>query len=95
MSQFVFAFRGQADRETSAEQEAAWGNWFQELGGSVSDFGHRVGQATRLGVGAADDVLTGYVVVNADSFEAAVTMAKGCPGLANGGGVDIGEAVEM
>jgi hypothetical protein len=99
MSNYVFAFRGRSDRTAGAEEEAAWGAWFQELGGAVSDFGHRVGRVSRLGSSAAgdmagEDVLSGYVVVAADSFESAVAMAKGCPGLQHGGSVEIGETVE-
>jgi hypothetical protein len=98
MSSYVLSFRGRYDRAADAGQEAEWGRWFGEIGGSVTDFGHRVGRATTLGAtGAADsqDVLTGYVVITADDFDAAVAVAKGCPGLKHGGGVEVGEAVEV
>ena len=73
MSTFVLSFRGRSDRTASAEEEAAWGQWFQEIGGSVADFGHRVGRVTALGSaassGTGSDVLTGYVLINADDLE--------------------------
>ena len=43
---------------------------------------------------SATSGLTGYTVVNADSMEAAVGLAKGCP-LSDGGVIDIYETVDM
>lgn len=95
MANYVFSFRGAPDRLGGSEQEAAWGQWLGEIGTSIVDYGTRVGRATRLGEGEADPatVLTGYVVVSADDFNAAVTLARGCPGLAHGGAIEVGEAV--
>jgi hypothetical protein len=96
MSNYVLSFRGQSDRPAGADEEAAWGQWFQELGGAVVDFGNRIGRTTALGSAGSDgNVLTGYVVIAADDFESAVALAKGCPGLAHGGGVEVGEPVPM
>lgn len=100
MSTYVLSFRGRSDRTASTAEEAAWGQWFQEIGGSVADFGHRVGRVTALGssgtdTGAGRDVLTGYVLINAADLEAAVAIAKGCPGLQHDGGVEVGETIAM
>ena len=93
MASYVFAFRGQQDRTPSAEDEAAWGQWFQQIGSSISDFGHRVGQARAVGAGPGAGVLSGYIVVNADSLEAAAALAESCPAVRQGGGVEVGELV--
>lgn len=93
MSTYVLSFRGRSDRASDPEQEAAWGQWFGEIGGSIVDFGNRVGPATTLGEGAANTVLTGYLLIQADSYDAAVEVAKGCPGLDHGGAVEVGEMV--
>ncbi len=98
MSNYVLSFRNQPDRAVDASLEAAWGAWFQQIGASVVDFGSRVDRVSALGScgnGMADDqaVLSGYVVISADDLEAAVTVAKGCPGLQHGGGVEVGETV--
>ena len=37
--------------------------------------------------------LSGYIVLSADSFDAALEVAKGCPGLAYGGAIEVGEPV--
>jgi hypothetical protein len=95
VSTYVLSFRGQSDRVPTAEQEAAWGQWFGEISTSIEDFGNRVGRATGLGEAGAGSVLTGYMLVKADSFDAAVALAEGCPGLAQGGAVEIGETVQM
>lgn len=93
MSDYVLSFRGRSDRASDPEQEAAWGQWFGEIGAGIVDFGTRVGRATTLGETAPSTVLTGYILIKADSYDAAVAVAKGCPGLAHGGAVEVGEAV--
>ena len=96
VANFVLSFRGQEGRTVSADEEAEWGAWFQAIGGSIADFGHRVGRVRALGAGpAAGDALGGYVVVDAADLDAAVALAEGCPGLRHGGGVEVGEAVSM
>jgi YCII-related domain-containing protein len=100
MSNYVLSFRGQSDRTPDADQEAAWGQWFQEISSTIADFGHRVGRVSALGnhatgSGTSQDVLAGYVVINADDLDAAVAVAKGCPGLQHGGRVEVGETVDM
>jgi hypothetical protein len=96
MSSYVLSFRGKADRTVGPDEEAAWGAWFQQIGGSIVDFGHRVGRVSALGTGRADtDALAGYVVVAASDLDEAVALAEGCPGLRHGGGVEVGETVEM
>jgi YCII-related domain-containing protein len=94
MSSYVLIFRMPNNSKASPGEEAAWGAWFQELGGVVEDFGHRVGQSATLGTESAQR-LGGYVVISADDIEHATQLAKGCPGLQNGGSVEIGESVPM
>ena len=93
MSTYVLAFRGQQDRMGGAEQEAAWGRWFGEIGPRIVDAGNRVGRATMVGEADAEMVITGYTLIEADSHEAAIEVAKGCPGLNNGGAVEVGETI--
>ncbi len=93
MSNYVLSFRGKSDQVSDPEQEAAWGQWFGEIGASIVDFGNRVSRATTLGETAPSTVLTGYMLIKADSYDAAVAVAKDCPGLARGGAVEVGETV--
>lgn len=90
MSKFVFAFKTQDGRVPTEAEETEWGKWFQELGGTVTDRGNRVGMSRQLG---ATGVLGGYVVVEAPGLDAAVDIAKGCPGLRHDGGIEVAEVV--
>ena len=38
---------------------------------------------------------TGYSLIQADCLDDATTKAEGCPVLANGGSVEIGECIEI
>ncbi len=92
---YVFSFRGQAARRLSAEEEARWPAWFEQVKDSIADFGNRVGQVREVGGGAErSDALSGYIIVNAESLDAAATLAGGCPILQQGGSVEVGELVD-
>jgi YCII-related domain len=98
MSKYVFAFRSDPDRAATPDEEEAWTAWFGRLGGAVTDFGNRVSRASMVtanGAGTGQDALSGYVVIAADSLDAAEALAKGCPGLQAGGRVEVGEIMEM
>ena len=95
MSQYVLSFRAPKVRPLDTEEEAAWGEWFQQIGAHVAEFGHRVGETSPLGNCGTDTVLGGYIVLTADNLDAAVTVAEGCPGLRQGGGVEVGTTVDM
>ena len=93
-NKYVVAFRSDLNRRPSAEQEQQWSAWFGQIGAHVHTFGDRVGRAVMLGEPAdAGDQLSGYIIVTADDLDAAVQIASGCPGLAHGGRVEVGEAV--
>jgi hypothetical protein len=93
MSTYILAFRGRPDRMGGPEQEAAWGRWFGEIGPRVVGSGSRLGRVTTVGKANAEMVMTGYTLIEADSHEAAVEVANGCPGLTNGGAVEVGETI--
>ena len=101
MSNYVLAYKGGAMAQTDAEREAAmaaWGGWFGSLGDAVVDAGNPFGASTSLAAGsngAVSSGLSGYSVLRADSLDAAAELAKGCPVLANGGGVDVYETIEV
>jgi hypothetical protein len=95
MANFVISFRSPLNSEPAAAEEAEWTQWFGEIGGSIGDFGHRVGRVAGLGSSEGEpQALGGYIVVKADDFDAAVAMAQGCPGLRHGRGVEVGETIE-
>ena len=94
MANYVLTFRGQPGRTPNAEEEARWPAWFGQISASIADMGNRVGQARSVGYnGQRDDVLSGYIVVTAADFDAAVAIAQGCPILQQGGSLEVGEIV--
>ena len=103
MATYVLAYKGGRMPETDAERDAqmaAWGGWFQNLGKAVVDAGNPFGPSKALaGDGTISDgassALTGYSIVTTDSLDAAATLAKGCPILANGGSLEVYETLEV
>jgi hypothetical protein len=103
MAKFVLAYRGGSGMAAPEDQQAAmeaWMGWFGTLGESVVDPGSPFGPSTAVGPdgSSSDSVasgLTGYSIIAADSLADAATKAKGCPVLADGGSVDIYEALPI
>jgi hypothetical protein len=93
--QYVLTFRGQVGRRLTTEEEGRWPTWFEQINDSIADFGNRVGQVREVGGGKErSDVLSGYIVINADSLDGAAAMAGGCPILQQGGSIEVGEIVQ-
>ena len=98
MGKFVLAYRGGSMAETPEAQEqamAAWGAWFGSLGAAVVDGGAPFGESAAVGGGAVTSSLTGYSILDAADLKAALKLAEGCPVLANGGSVDVYEAIDV
>jgi hypothetical protein len=92
---YMLAFRGQAGRQLTGEEEARWPAWFDQIKDSIANFGSRVGEVREVGARAGRaDALSGYIVINADSLDAAATLADGCPIHQQGGSVEVGELVD-
>jgi hypothetical protein len=104
MANYVFAYSGgngvASDEAERNAQYAQWEQWFGQLGSAVVDGGAATGSAKTVGPGDAvsdggSRALSGYSIVSADSLDAAVELAKGCPVLGIGGAVDVYEAIAM
>ena len=94
MTNYVLTFRGQPDRTPTTAEEARWPAWFGQISASIADMGNRVGQARSVGYhGKRDDALSGYIVITAADFDAAVAIAQGCPIMQQGGSLEVGEIV--
>jgi hypothetical protein len=82
--------------EEGAQVMKAWTDWFSVLGSAVVDGGNPVSQVRTV---AANGTVSnggvnpssGYSVLKADSLDAAVELAKGCPVLAGGASVEVAE----
>ncbi|HVM67114.1 MAG TPA: hypothetical protein VMU14_19760 [Acidimicrobiales bacterium] len=74
---------------------AAWQAFFEGIGQNVVEPGQPVFERRTLGEVGASTQLGGYSVVTAADFEEAITLAKGCPSVAQGGGVVVGALADL
>jgi hypothetical protein len=104
MAKFVFVYHGGSAPESEAEGAAvmkAWTDWFAGLGAAVVDAGHPTGASATVGSdgstsqGGGANPVNGYSLINADSLDAALVIAKGCPQLASGGTIEVAETIDM
>lgn len=104
MAKYLFAYHGGGGMAPTEEEMqsvmAEWGAWYEAMGAALVDGGAPVAVAKTVSAdGVADgggaNPATGYTVITADSFDAAVAHAKGCPELKRGGSVEVAELIEM
>jgi hypothetical protein len=91
MSTFILAHRAPQEYTGSPEAMALWNEWFERLGANLVDRGNPVFERSTVGDCGTRTVLGGYTLISAENREAAVALAEGCPILADGGGVEVGE----
>jgi hypothetical protein len=107
MAKFMLIYRDPAEPSQPPSPEemqgflAMWGEWFQQCGPSIVDGGDALnptGRVLRAGGVVTDgpyvegkEILGGYSVVQADSYEAALEIAKLCPIAKIGGQIEIRE----
>ena len=91
MANFLLTFHGGSMPESKEEQDqvmTAWTTWFGTLGDALVDGGNPISQAKAISpdgsVMDATSAPSGYSIIKADSLDAAVALAKGCPVLAGG-----------
>jgi hypothetical protein len=67
------------------EIQEAWGKWFASIRNRMVDPGSPLGHGTEISRSGTRDLptgkeaLTGYCIINADSFEEAEKIAQACP----------------
>lgn len=96
MAKYVFSFRVPSDYAPNAGTPAEWQAWFGGLGSALVDVGHAVvDDYASLGeVGGSGSRMVGYSVVSAEEMDSALALAKDCPALRVGGGVEVGPVME-
>lgn len=100
MTSYALLFRGGLRKsELTREYSNRFVEWASKVASSKTQ-GNRFKQESRVvstkGVGTMDfgnDTVGGYIIVEADNYEKAVEIAKGCPILENNGTVEIREIV--
>lgn len=97
MTTYLLAYRAPKDYVPGGDETMeAWSAFFETLGGHIVDPGNPVFSRTAVGDCGSDvRPLGGFTVIEADDLEAAATLAKGCPFVAIGGGVEVGEITKL
>jgi hypothetical protein len=104
MAKYLFVYHGAGRPETKEAQAkamAAWGTWFGSMGKALINGGNPVGKSWTVKAkgavtkdGGANPV-SGYSLIEAKDYDAAVVVAKGCPVLEGGGSVEVAEVLDM
>lgn len=103
MAKYLFIYHGGDMPESPEEGQKfvkAWGDWFESLGGAIIDGGSPIGESSTIRSDGSvvdnggSNPTTGYGVIEASSLQDAIVKAKGCPILASGGSVEIGETFD-
>ncbi len=101
MANFLLLYSGGSMPATEAEQKAIvndWMAWFGKLGNSLVDGGNpftpiakSIAPDGKVNDGPVGMMASGYSVIKADSLDAAIAMAKGCPVLKGGAKISVYE----
>jgi hypothetical protein len=102
MKNYVLAYYGEPkfeSPEAGAKHMAKWKAWMGALGAVVINPGAPFGKtktvsAKGVSEGGGANRLVGYSIVQADSIEAVLEMAKRCPHLEHGK-IDVAEVMDM
>ncbi len=104
MTKFLFVYHGGSvpqGKEAQARVMDQWGRWYAGMAAAVVDGGNPVGKSATVlsdksvvAHGGANPA-SGYSIVQAESLEAALAMAKGCPILEGNGSVEVAPLIDM
>ncbi len=105
MAKYLLIYHGGDSMENASPEQGAavmqaWMDWFAKLGPAVADGGNPIGRAWTVSKdGTTEDAganpATGYSVLEAESMQAALEMAMGCPHLAANGTIELCETFEV
>jgi hypothetical protein len=99
MARFIFSYRSAKGRDPVADgsELAAWQAFLNDLvAPNVVDPGCPVFEPSAIvGEAGGSTQIGGYSVITADDLETAVSMARNCPTIARGGGVEVGVLAEL
>jgi hypothetical protein len=95
MPSFVFTYRTEPGTTRTPESAAAWRSWFDTMGDHLADLGKPGIESAAVGNCGPGTRLGGYSLITADDLDAALAVAKECPALARGGGVEVAQLGEV
>lgn len=102
MANYLLVYHGGNPPSSPEEGQAVmqdWMTWMGGLGSAMVDGGNPISRAWTLSndgteEGGGANPATGYSVISADSMQAALEIAQGCPHLKSGGTIEIGETFD-
>ena len=103
MTRFLLAYHGGHNFKTKEEGAAhmvKWQAWSAGLGDAVVDPGMPVGPSKTVSAnGVTDDggsnPLSGITILQAETMEEVLAMAKSCPHVDMGGTIEVAQAMDM
>ena len=103
MSQYVIVYLGGNQPETPEEgkqQFARYMEWLGSLGDAAVSPANPMKNTQTVNpdgsiTGGGTTTMSGYTIVEAESMDAALAMAKGCPFLDIGGSLEVSELMQM
>lgn len=97
MHTYIFSYRSPIDYNPTEETRMAWRDWLNEVDPHLREIGSPV--FSRRTVGASDTgvatVLGGYSLLDAENLAQACELAEGCPLIALGGAVEVGDLAHL
>jgi hypothetical protein len=102
MSNYIFAYHGgkkPSSPEESAKIMEKWDTWIKGLDNAFINEGAPVGLSKTVSSSGIENdggsnPLSGISIVNAESMEAALEIAKGCPHIEHGT-IEVAEMIKM
>jgi hypothetical protein len=103
MPKFLLIYHGKPDiqsPEDGAKHMAAWKAWSAGISEAVVDPGLPVGLSKTITANGVEDngganPASGMTVLQANSMDEAIALAKGCPHLSGTGTIEIAEALDL
>jgi YCII-related domain-containing protein len=96
MAEFVFTYRMPQDYVPGgAETRKAWQSWFDGMGRNLIDKGKPVIASAAVGTCDSGARIGGFSVIEAANMEAALEIARACPSVDSGGGVEVGAVLDL
>ena len=98
MKKFVFLYNSDPNEVPSDDAMDVWMTWFDSIKESLLDMGNPfmggmlVTSSSASAITSEMNPMSGYTVIKAEDMDAAVAIAKTCPGQS---GMNVYEAMEM
>ena len=98
MKKFVFLYNSEPNETPSDDVMDVWMTWFTSINASILEMGNPfmdgvlVTSDSSSVIPPENNPISGYTVIKAEDLEAAIAIAKTCPGKS---GMQVYEAMEM